>query len=177
LSEGAGDHLPSWVPDWRASYTHIPFIKKKSLGHSTPTAIYVASGPHSGSAAAIAIHSNRRSLSVHGFPIDTIATIAALSPSSPYASYTDYSTELSWAPPPSSTPYPTGESIAHAYLHTVVADMTYLYNIDRRRGGQMRWEDKELHSTALKCATFGRRFATTRGGYMGLVRKDVAIGD
>lgn len=41
----------------------------------------------------------------------------------------------------------------------------------------MRWDDNELCGTALKCATFGRRFATTRGGYMGLVRKDVAVGD
>ncbi|MCJ1404695.1 hypothetical protein MMC11_007921 [Xylographa trunciseda] len=166
--------LPSWVPDWTATYTHIPFLKKAFLGNANSTGYYTASGAHSILKPKISLGDSRRTLEVDGFAVDVIEKL-----STPGLNQvrTDHAIEMSWKAFIPEGVYFTGESMNDVYLRTVVADMTYLYNIDRRRGGKMQWNGTEQFGTALKCATFGRCFAITRNRYMGLVRKDVNVGD
>ena len=166
--------LPSWVPNWTAAYTHIPFTKKYQMGNATHTDIYKASGEFSGLKMDIILQKNRTILEIEGFAVDTIKR---LSNPGTNMNLMDYATETSWKPSTSEASYMTGESMEDAYLRTIVADMTFGNNLDRRRGGKMNWNEHELFGTALKCATFGRRLATTNDGYIGLVRKDVKVGD
>ncbi|MCJ1473325.1 hypothetical protein MMC13_001976 [Lambiella insularis] len=167
-------NLPTYTPDWAATYTHHPFTKKIFMGCSTYKNYYTASGPYSGKKVQVQLTNNRRVLRVRGF---SIGSIKELKDPGPNTNKMDYATELSWRPLASEGMYHTGESFDDAYLRTVVADMTYLHGVDRRRGGKMNWDEHELFGTALKCATFGRRFAFTEQGHMGLVRQDVEAGD
>ena len=146
------------------------------MGNANTKDIYKASGKYSSRKMPMDMisHGNRKILEIQGFAIDTIKT---LSDPGPNMNSMDYATEMSWRPSASDASYMTGESMEDAYLKTIVADMTFGNNVDRSRGGKMNWNEHELFGTALKCAAFGRRFVTTKDGCMGLVRKDVEVGD
>jgi hypothetical protein len=187
-----GLDLPSWVPDWRSAsetLTGVPFEKEVAYKGRKVQPVYHASGEILSFGDQSPVITDKE-LYLHGLILDAIETLYK---SSDYTDPSRRNVEKSWLTEDKAELYTlTGETMERAYLRTIVADFHVFPSQGagyRQRGYAMIWpegegevsgpqsEDVRFAQYELMRACHKRRFAYTRGGWMGLVPEAAQAGD
>ena len=127
-------------------------------------------------------------LGAKGFAVDEIEDLEAECIQDD-EKFGDTSVAKSWEPQNGQHTYFTGETLYDAYLRTIVADLKY--DIERRfsrplsRGYSVSWSEIDRSTspfvpqadsfTSFLWACNGRRYATTKGGLIGLVPRHTQL--